>query len=93
MAMDVMDTNDPLELRFREICRNRGIRCERPDTATGGKRLDFYLPDQGLYVELKAYMCSRLETQVNSVNEGAGPVMVLIGLAAVEAFGDLIRDY
>jgi hypothetical protein len=45
----------------------------------GGGRLDFYLPEFGLYVEVKTYECPRLLDQIKSV-------LILCGLHSVSAF-------
>ena len=86
--MPVVD--DPLEAAFVAICEERGWNFTRPEREAGGHgpngTLDFYLPQFGLAVEVKAWSCKRLVRQL----EGRTGVMVLIGLDAVRAFGRML---
>lgn len=78
-----MDISDPIEREFAALCQEFGIVVQRPEQRGG--RLDFFLPEFGLYVEVKAYSSERLHSQLESVNAGAVPVMVLIGLSSIVA--------
>lgn len=55
------------------------------------KRLDYYLPEFDLLVELKTYECERLIGQLESVTGQS--VMVLVGPQAVIAFGKFLERY
>jgi hypothetical protein len=86
----MLRANDPVEQAFMDCCAEHNVWYQRPEQ-TGG-RLDFYLPDYGLYVEVKAYSTERLHAQLESVNAGPVPVMVLIGIGSVRAFGQMLRS-
>lgn len=90
-AKRVKKMDDPLEARLVEILEQNGIAYTRPERNPKGKStLDFYLPQYGLSIEVKAWSTERLHGQlVNSGMEKHG-IMVLIGLPAVEAFGKLM---
>lgn len=60
------ETQDPLELAFRQLCDEFGIRYVCPEK--DGGRLDFYLPDVDLYVEVKAHPTPRLHDQRETCN-------------------------
>lgn len=79
---------DP-EQAFLLACRILRWEVTRPEREGG--RVDFFLPKFGLYVEVKAYGCERLIDQINSVNNGAGPMMVLIGMKGVLAFISMLH--
>lgn len=86
-----MSKPDPLEAEFMRICTECGIKLERPERYPKGRprpmgNIDFYLPDYKLGVEVKAWYCERMTKQL----EGRQGIMVLIGIDAVKAFGDLV---
>jgi hypothetical protein len=78
------EINDPVEQAFVDMCTRKGILCETPNN-----RMDFYLPEVNLYVEVKAWPTPRLIPQLESVINHT-PVMVLVSLRAVEAFEKLL---
>lgn len=79
---------DPVEQAFMDVCAAAGIRYERPERMGG--RVDFYLPDFELFVEVKAYSCERLHEQLESIDAGRNAAMVLIGVKSVAAFARMI---
>jgi hypothetical protein len=76
-----------LEAEFEQLCSDFEIRYERPEQQ--GERLDFFLPDFWLYVEVKHYACERMVAQAESVG---GPVMFLVGPDSVNALRKLLED-
>lgn len=72
------------EEQFVAVLTELGVSYRRP-----AGRLDFYLPDFNLYVELKTYPCERLEGQLESVMPS--PVMVLCGPDSVAAFREFLK--
>jgi hypothetical protein len=60
--------SDVMELEFAALLDEFKISYSRPDQTKGGGRLDFYLPEFRLYVEVKTYECPRLLDQIKSVN-------------------------
>lgn len=83
---------DPLESEMERILTERGIVFTRPDRDASVKpTVDFHLPEYGLYVEVKAYATERMVEQLIRSELDGGPVMVLVGLEAVRAFGRLLE--
>jgi hypothetical protein len=76
-------TRCPRELLFERLMVERGIRCERPEIHGG--RVDFYLPDYDLAVEIKGGWTDRLKDQISGYDD----VLVLIGFDAVRKFAAL----
>lgn len=81
--------DDPIEQEFMKLCDDYGIVYTRPERAGG--RIDFYLPEFKLYVEVKAHSCERLHSQLESIEAGKNAAMVLIGIEAVRALRELFR--
>lgn len=80
-------TVDPVELAFIALCHKHGYKVENPPD----NRIDFYLPDFGLYVEVKQYPTPRLHAQLESIDAGpANPALVLVGESAVNALDRMI---
>jgi hypothetical protein len=76
--------SDVMELEFAALLDKFKISYSRPDQTKGGGRLDFYLPEFRLYVEVKTYECPRLLDQIKSVNGES--VLILCGQDSVSAF-------
>ena len=55
--------NDPLEIAVAEILDKAGIRYIH-ESQNNGSRLDFYLPDHDLYIEVKKYHTPRVDSQL-----------------------------
>lgn len=75
------------EEQFESLCRDLGITF-KSGTEGGAPRIDYWLPDFGLLVELKTYETERLYSQLQSVS--GLPVLVLCGPEAVCKFRDLL---
>lgn len=78
---------DPLELEFMRICRDNEIVLDRLGRYPKGKsrplgNIDFWLPEYGIGVEVRAWGCERLGSQM----DGKRGIMILIGMEAVKAF-------
>ena len=81
---------NPLESVFEGFLGRYGIKFTRPEREQGGNgpngSLDYFLPDYGLLVELKAWSCERLHRQIGDRQN----VMVLVGMDAVLGFGHIL---
>lgn len=84
-------TNDPVELATAKVFRHFDIKFTRPDK-DGSGNLDFYLPEYQLYVEVKAWSCERLHTQLRASGKERAGIVVLIGIEAVRKFGAMLLD-
>ncbi len=83
------ETNDwatPQEREFAQVMDSMGIKYSRPETAGG--RVDFYLPELQLSVEVKQHPTPRLHDQLESCGRNAS-IMVLCGKDSVQAFASL----
>lgn len=79
---------DPLEARFMEIMQLHGITYTRPEKdGSHGSRLDFWLPQFGLAVEVKSWSSERQHEQLKDERSA----MLLIGIDGVNAFGKILR--
>ena len=76
---------DPLEEVVAEALTAAGIRFTREPHNT--PPLDFYLPDFGVFVEVKQFHSDRIARQTAA----APNVVVIQGRAAVELFTNLLR--
>lgn len=76
----------PEEAELVRFFAHNQIRYVRPDREKGMvSTLDFYLPDYGVSIEVKAWSTERIHTQIERSGED-GKVIVLVGLVAVHAF-------
>lgn len=55
--------SNPLEIAVAEILTNAGIEFVH-ESQNNGSRLDFYIPDYDLYIEVKQYHTPRIEAQM-----------------------------
>lgn len=79
----------PLEYRVKQALDNAGLRYTRPEKGAG--RLDFYVTDWDVFVEVKNWMTDRLPGQVTNTPRADGRVIILVGMPAVEVFAQLIE--
>ena len=77
-----------MEANFKFFMEKAGIKyVVDPECKT--RRLDFYLPEFELYVELKTWACDRMVPQLNAF---AGKcIIVLVGHESVFQFGLLLK--
>lgn len=80
--------DDPCERMVAEALDAAGIEYER-GAECGSRRLDFYLPELGVFVEVKQFSTPRTAEQI----AGREDVILLQGKAACAAFGHLIGAY
>lgn len=79
------------EEQFEDLCTRFNLRFQR-GLIVGAARIDYYLPEMGLYVELKTWECERLHEQLQTITGKS--CMVLVGpdsIAAFERLLDLVR--
>lgn len=76
---------DSLEQQFEDQLNTYGVKFVRPERLPDGKRVDYFLPEHNLYVELKAHPSPRLDEQLESCGPGAS-IMVLCGPNSVDSF-------
>lgn len=88
---------DPVEQAFEAVLDGHRIRFSRPerDAAphSGRPRLDYFLLDYGVYVEVKAWSSERLHKQLRESGKEADGIIVLIGIPAVRAFGLMLSGH
>jgi len=80
---------DPLEAKIADALDRHNITYKRDVFVGGGpngRMLDFYLPEFGLYIEVKAFPCERMYRQV----AGMTNILAVIGKQGVDAFGALL---
>lgn len=80
-----MSTNDPMEGMIRAALTRAGIRFVEGDRNPA--RLDFYLPEFDLYIEVKQFHSDRIAGQMARAEN----VIVAQGSKAVEALAALIE--
>lgn len=78
-------TDDPVELMLARALLERKIDFIH-ESKNKEQRLDFYLPEIDLFIEVKRFSTPRTAKQI----EGYTNVMVLQGIEAVQAFIKLI---
>lgn len=62
-----MKITDPLELRIMEILNIKSIKFIHESYSNGiNQRLDFYLPDYDIFIEVKKYHTERVLKQLES---------------------------
>lgn len=76
---------DPVEKIVADALDAKGVRYVR-DGEADTKALDFYLPDIGLYVEVKQFHTDRIAEQTSRVLN----IIVIQGIDAAKAFAGLI---
>lgn len=84
--------NDPLEIAVAEILDKAGIRYIH-ESQNNGSRLDFYLPDHDLYIEVKKYHTPRVDSQLATKDniiliQGANGVRFLRDMFKVNLYKD-----
>lgn len=79
-----MIPKDTLELMIYEALKDRNIEF----TMSNSARLDFYLPNSDLYIEVKRMHSQRVDEQMKRVPN----VIVIQGIGAVAAFANLIKN-
>lgn len=80
----------PLEQGMETLLRESGIRFVRPERIPGSHiKLDFWLPDFDLFIELKQFPTPRLDAQLEPIDPTKN-VMVLIGRNSLWAFQALV---
>lgn len=82
----------PLEAQVESTLDDLAIHYVRPDRIAETKRgamlpLDFYIPQWGLYIEVKAWGTDRIHPQIERVSNG----FVVIGPIATQKFCDMLR--
>lgn len=81
-----LDITDPVELLLAEQLSNLGIpfvhESQRP-----GQRLDFYLPDQNIFIECKRFHTPRTNDQIMDLTN----VVLIQGMEAVVGFCNLLQ--
>lgn len=75
-----MTLTNPLEVAIENILKARGLKY------TCNQRLDFYLPDYDMYIEVKEYPSERSSAQLESQEN----VILIQGKKSVEFFKDLL---
>lgn len=72
---------DPVEQVIAEALRDNSIEFLH-DSQGGTMNLDFYLPDQGIYIECKRFHSQRIDEQMSRVKN----IIAIQGMAAAEFF-------
>lgn len=72
----------PLEKQLAESLLSAGIKFERPSS----QRLDFYLPDYDIYIEVKRYHADRVLSQLASQHN----IILVQGVKSINALCDLL---
>lgn len=80
-----MNTLDPLEQRIAEALTAGGIEFTRKPEET--KNLDFYLPQVGVYIEVKGGHTPRIAEQCSRDHN----IIVVQGVKATAFFCELLR--
>ena len=81
-----MAISNPLERQIADALDSRGIKWLHEDEKGNAARLDFYLPDYCIYVEVKQAYTPRTDGQL----ERAKNVIMIQGIEAVYVFVKLI---
>lgn len=87
MPLKPLHISDPLELEVANALTEKGIAFVHESQGTG-QRLDFYLPQFEIYMEVKRYHTPRIEQQM-ALQEN---VILIQGSKAVHAFLAMIPD-
>ena len=77
-----------LEKRLADLLDDAGIAYTRPEREE--RRLDFYLPDLDLAIEVKGFLSERLHGQLEAADYDN--VMVLIGPRSIDQFEQLVKQ-
>lgn len=82
--------DDPLEVAFAKMLMDAGIEFTRPERdAREPTNLDFYLPEIGIYVEIKQFHTPRIADQLAQLPQQKS-ALVLVGPQSVKDFMMLI---
>ena len=93
--MGLKNTNIPVELAFEQLLIKHGIVYSCPDQEKGlpgQTKLDFFLPEFQLTVEVKTYSTPRLHDQITRSGKEEEGLIVLVGIKAVHAFDRLLES-
>lgn len=82
-----MSIEDPMEKLIRDALRAAGIRYREENDPTNRAKLDFWLPDFGVYIEVKQFHSDRIAKQMASAEN----VIAVQGLLAVKFLAKLIE--
>jgi len=80
-----------LEDRLTIFMTDYGIEFTRPEAVAGAGRLDFYVRELDLFIEVKAWSSERIHPQIVNTPRADGRTIVLVGEPAVEAFLSMWR--
>lgn len=82
-----MTTTDPIELIVADGLRKAGVAFVH-ESDNKGQMLDFYLPQQQVFIECKQFSTDRTAAQI----AGIPNVIVVQGRIAAETFAALLHD-
>ena len=81
--------DDPIELAMIALLERHKIAYERPDRQQDNPvNLDFYLPEHGIYIEVKQFHTDRIARQLAAVPERSTAI-ALVGPTCVSDFAKL----
>ena len=81
-----MKISNPLEQSVADALDSRGIKWLHEDENGNEARLDFYLPDSGIYIEVKQAYTPRADAQLKRAEN----IILIQGIEAVELFVKLL---
>ena len=81
-----MKISNPLEQAVADALDLKGIKWLHEDEKGNEARLDFYLPDSGVYIEVKQAYTPRANAQLKRARN----VILIQGIEAVELFVKLL---